>query len=156
MGGVHEDGGGVCGGGAECAPKKLNRLHGLNKENTRQIWRQICTAANGEWEVERASLLVNDSKNDWRVEISQEGRGGSVVYYEGSNAISCYWEFGGGDVVAFIHVGEPAEWRKKCAWAAERKPEIAERIAKEVIRQRAPTCRADIEDEYIYVRDLRR
>ena len=103
----------------------------------------------------RGSLLVDDSKNDWRVEISQEGRGGSVVYYEGSNAISCWWEFGGAGVVAIIYIGDAAEWEKRFAWAAERRLEITERIADEIVRRRAPTCRADIEGEYIYLREGR-
>ena len=99
---------------------------------------------------------MNDSRNHWRVEIPQGARNGYVGYYEGLNAISCYWEFGGGDVVAIVHIGDAAEWRKKFAWAAERKHEITERIAKEVIRQKAPTCVADIQDErYIYIRETR-
>ena len=91
---------------------------------------------------------------DWSVEIVQSGRSGSVNYHEPSGSISFYWEFGGGDVVAIISVGDPAAWNSRYSWAAERRREILERVAREVVLQKAPTCRADIDDgsEYIYIR----
>ena len=83
------------------------------------------------------------------------GRDGHVGYYEGSRAASFYWEFGGGDVVAVLYVGPASGWSRQHPWAAGRQREILERVTQEVIRQRTPTCKADIDETggYIYFRE---
>ncbi|HEV7927094.1 MAG TPA: hypothetical protein VGR14_17190 [Verrucomicrobiae bacterium] len=83
------------------------------------------------------------------------GPSGHVRYYEGASVASFYWEFGGGDIVAIIYIGQPSEWGKQHPWAADRRHEILERMIQEVIRQRAPTCKADIDEKagYVYLRE---
>ena len=81
----------------------------------------------------------------WRIEMPMGGRDGYFGYYEGSRAASFYWEFGSGDVVAIIYIGKASEWSEQYPWAVDRRQEIMERVSQEVIRQRAPTCRADID-----------
>jgi len=83
------------------------------------------------------------------------GRDGYIGYYEGTQAASFYLEFGGGDVVVLIHVGEPSAWTKQFPWAADRREEILKRVVQETLRQRAPTCKADIDPKgsYIYLRE---
>lgn len=100
------------------------------------------------------AVMSTSPSKDWRVEIVQSGRSGSVNYQEPSGSISFYWEFGGGDAVAIISVGNSAAWSSRYPWAAERRREILERVAHEVVRQKAPTSRADIDDAngYIYIR----
>lgn len=97
--------------------------------------------------------MSKSASQDWKVEIPMGGRSGYIGYYEGQMAASFYWEFGGGDVVTIIYIGQPSEWGRHYPWAADRRREILERVAQEVIRQRAPTCRADIDGEngFIYV-----
>ncbi|MGB7566190.1 MAG: hypothetical protein WBM08_15730 [Prochlorococcaceae cyanobacterium] len=82
----------------------------------------------------------------WRVEIRESGRSGSVDYHEGTDSLSFHWEFGGGDTVASIWIGESSEWNARLPWAAGRREAILARIAEEVVRQRAPTCSALIEE----------
>jgi hypothetical protein len=93
--------------------------------------------------------------SDWRVEMPIGGRDGYIGYYEGSHAVSFYWEFGGGAVVPIIHIGQPSAWSQKNPWAADRQREILERVVEEVIRQRAPTCKADVDESggCIYFRE---
>lgn len=69
--------------------------------------------------------------------------------------MSFYWEFGGGDTVAIISVGDPASWRSNYPWRIDQRRTILERVAREVIRQKAPKCRSDIDDAkgYIYIRE---
>ena len=83
------------------------------------------------------------------------GRDGYVGYYEGPHAASFYWEFGGDDVVVILHVGPSSEWSAQYPWAADRRRQILERVSQEVIRQRAPRCKADIDAAggYIYFRE---
>ena len=99
---------------------------------------------------------MNDSaSNDWKVEIPMGSRSGHISYHEGASVASFYWEFGGGDVIAIIYIGQPSEWSKKHPWAANRRHEILDRMIWEVIHQRAPTCKADTDEKagYVYLRE---
>lgn len=80
------------------------------------------------------------------VSITGSGRSGQVVYREAAGELSFYWEFGGGDVVASVQVGTETEWRTKHLWAAERRSEILRFLAAELVRQKAPSCRAEIDE----------
>jgi hypothetical protein len=92
---------------------------------------------------------------DWTVEWEPSGRDGYLFYHEGSHELPFYWEFGGDGVVAIIRIDDRAQLEKRHPWAAERKREIFERVAQEAIRQRAPACLAEIDEQgcCIYVRE---
>ena len=83
------------------------------------------------------------------------GRDGYIGYYEGPHAASFYWEIGGDDVVVILHVDQSSGRNTLHPWAAGRQHEILERVIQEVIRQRAPTCKADIDETggCIYLRE---
>jgi len=93
-------------------------------------------------------------KPAWSVDFSERGRDGYVYYREPAFTITFYWEFGGGDTVAIITPEKEAKWRKDYPWASARRQEILQRVASEVVRQKAPSCRAEIDgkDGCIYVR----
>ncbi|MBL9149909.1 MAG: hypothetical protein JNM94_14560 [Phycisphaerae bacterium] len=81
-----------------------------------------------------------------RVSIEEDGRSGTVRYHEAGHTIDCYWEFGAGDTVVLIDVGMVDEWAKRYPWATGRRAAIIERIASEVLRLRAPSCHAELDD----------
>ena len=83
---------------------------------------------------------------DWSVIIDQQGRSGTVTYREAGGSIPLSWEFGGNDVVAVIYFADESAWRLQYPWAVERRAEILRHVADEVIRQRAPGCRAEIDE----------
>ena len=89
-----------------------------------------------------ASLIDHflSKRFSWNVIIKQEGRAGSVDYCEGSRKIRFDWEFGGGNVVVILRWSSAFDWEVQNPWAAGRKREIMERIAQEVIRQKAHDC----------------
>lgn len=89
---------------------------------------------------------MNAPQRDWTVDIQEDGRCGKVIYREPLGSISFYWEFGGGDTVATIQVGNAATWRQQHAWAADHRAEILRRVAAEIIRQKAPGCNVEIDD----------
>jgi hypothetical protein len=91
--------------------------------------------------------MNNSTPNDWRVEIVANGRDGYITYREDSDSAKFYWEVGGGDVLAIIHAGKPSMWSYKYPWAVDRRHELLERVSKEVIRQKAPTCTATFDDK---------
>jgi hypothetical protein len=85
------------------------------------------------------------SQPDWTVEFESRGRAGNIHYTEGSNVITFYYEFGG-TVVAIIWPPEKQVWDRKFPWAVGRRNEIIERVIQETLRQQAPGCIAE-EDE---------
>lgn len=91
--------------------------------------------------------MTTNPPGTWRVEIRENGRSGSVNYHEAGDKISCYREFRGGDTVASISIGDSSEWDTRHPWAAGRRRQVLERIAAEVVRQKAPTCSALIEEQ---------
>ena len=100
------------------------------------------------------ALMRTTHRRDWSVEVAERGRDGYVYYRDSAGSISFYWEFGGGDVVAIVSGDRVEEWKKNHSWAAARRREIMERVASEVIRQKAPNCRAEIDEHKgcIYLR----
>lgn len=82
----------------------------------------------------------------WTVTIEELGRGGTVRYRETEGVIACDWEFSGGDTIASIRVGTEAEWRASHPWAVARRAQIVDRIGGDVIRQRAPSCRYELDE----------
>jgi len=106
----------------------------------------------------RFAFMSNSATNDWRVEMPMGGRSGLVSYHEGSRVATFDWEFGGGNTVAIIYIGKASEWSQRYPWAADRRQEILERVKQEVIKQRAPTCRADVDEQvdgftYLLIRE---
>ena len=89
---------------------------------------------------------IQPEPGGWSVEIREDGRNGTLLYRESAGGLSCYWEFGGGDVLAIVDVGNEATWSREHPWAAGRRAEILERIANEAIRQKAANCRAGINE----------
>ncbi len=81
------------------------------------------------------------------VTITDTGREGRVQYSEGpQHTIGGYWEFGGGEVVTIVSMGTLEEWQRDHAWAVERRSSILRRVADEVVRQRAPSCTAEVDE----------
>lgn len=81
------------------------------------------------------------------VTIVENGRSGDVHYSEGFHSIRGYWELGGGDVVTIVSMGTREEWQLSQAWAVEQRASVLRFVADEVIRQRAPSCTAEIDEE---------
>ncbi|MBP6012917.1 MAG: hypothetical protein KBA31_11880 [Alphaproteobacteria bacterium] len=75
----------------------------------------------------------------------EEGREGRVAYSDGFRKINGYWAFGGGDVVTIVSMGSLEDWQRSHDWAVGQRASILRFVADEVIRQRAPTCTAEID-----------
>lgn len=82
-----------------------------------------------------------------RVVIVENGRDGTVRYAGTAGTIDGYWEFGGGDVITIVSMGSREEWAQSYAWAVDSRAAILRFVADETIRQRAPTCVADIDED---------
>ncbi len=49
-------------------------------------------------------------ENNPAIEYINEGRGGSVIFKNDKTRFSMWWEFGGGDAVAFVNIPVEDEW----------------------------------------------
>ena len=92
----------------------------------------------------------------WDVHIVTNGPHGSVIYREGPHSASFFWEFGGGEIIAIIHLTPSSEWNKQYPWAAGRRDEVLERMVSDVIRQKCRDCVPSITQQcggaYVYLR----
>jgi hypothetical protein len=73
----------------------------------------------------------------YRVDITQSGNYGDIVYSENGREAKFGWEFGG-SVLAVIDIPPKSVWSNRFPFPATRRREIGERVANEVIRQKAP------------------
>jgi hypothetical protein len=85
--------------------------------------------------------LTPPHSENWQVQISQSGRGGTIEYQEEGCTIRFDWEFGG-SVLAIIF--PPSSWPSSLL---SRRREIIERVGAEAVRQKAPNSRAEIDDD---------
>ncbi len=101
-----------------------------------------------------AVLGLGSRPAEGKVEIEEGGRCGAIRYTESAGHLTFSWEFGGRDIVAIISVGTEEAWLRRSPWTAGRRGEILRHVAREVIRQKAPNNRVEIDDAkgFIYVR----
>ncbi len=78
--------------------------------------------------------------------ISQWFRGGTLSYREGDHEVSFDWECCG-CVALMIWGTKKRSWDLCHPWAAGRQAEIYDFVAKEVIREKAPTSNVKIDLE---------
>ena len=83
------------------------------------------------------------------VEIVTHGRAGVVHYREGGHSHAFDWEFGGKRVIVSIYVPAPDEWDARIPWAAGRRAEVLDAVAREVRRQRCRGCGIEIAERWI-------
>ena len=91
---------------------------------------------------------------DYKVEIDQSGRGGSISYIENGQALIFDWEFATDGAYVFVPAPEQwdAYWQSDNGWAQGRRQEILERVAEEVRRQKAQGSTVTIDDREIHFR----
>lgn len=80
------------------------------------------------------------------MDILESGRSGTITYREPGHSVESYWEFGGGETLAVVSVDSQPSWDQKHPWARGRRAAILHRIASEVLRQKAPSHAARIDD----------
>jgi hypothetical protein len=88
------------------------------------------------------------------VEITGTGPGGSVVYREGEHLHEFGWDLGGDDVVVVtIYVPAPEDWDTQLPWAAGRRSDVLQTVAREVRRQKCRGCLVEIAERWIHLRE---
>jgi len=68
----------------------------------------------------------------WDLRVEHKGRGGAVVYLEGTNRIDFDFELGDAGT---IYCPPSADWDQRFPWAAGRRREVMERVGAEFVRR---------------------
>jgi hypothetical protein len=90
---------------------------------------------------------VSTASLNWSVAIELSGRNGTVIYREGPETLSLYWEMGGA-ALAIVSGPRPQDWDRAVPWASGRREEVMRRVADEVIRQSLRRAEATFGDDY--------
>lgn len=84
------------------------------------------------------------------LEISEEGRGGTITYREGDHRLAFAWEFAVNGVLVFVP--STAQWDANAPWAAGRRAEVLLRVAEGVKWRKAPGATYTIDEQCIDMR----
>lgn len=97
----------------------------------------------------RWTALVTAHDRAPRIEVSQSGRSGHVTYVEGLHRASFYFEFGGGDCIAWLSVPGADDWVRETGLAVDRRDDVLRFVAERVHRDHAGGRRWTIEPDAI-------
>jgi hypothetical protein len=75
---------------------------------------------------------------DGRIRITKRGRAAIIHYVEDAGGYDFDAELGGGDALLVIYAPrDDGEWARRLPWAAGRRAEVLEHVARQVIRREA-------------------
>jgi hypothetical protein len=83
------------------------------------------------------------------IEYGSSGRAGTIFYAEGETRIPFYYEFGGGNCVAYIDIPTIDKWESETKTPVGRRDDIIQFTATMVQARQAPDCRIEICDTAI-------
>jgi hypothetical protein len=69
-----------------------------------------------------------------RLSYSSEGRSGHVHYQSRAASFTLYYEFGGGDCVAWIDIPSPRDWERNTGLPLARRDEVLRWIGERVVQ----------------------
>jgi hypothetical protein len=74
-----------------------------------------------------------------KVRITKQGPAATIHYAEAAGQYAFYAELAGGNVLVVIYApADDGEWARRLPWAAGRRSEVLEHIARNVARQESP------------------
>jgi hypothetical protein len=85
------------------------------------------------------------------VTYENQGRAGNVIFYRDDVKLSFWYEFAGGNTLAFIDVPREENWLAVTGLPLEDRLPILNFIGKRVIRDQATGYRYEIRDDAIYI-----
>lgn len=96
-----------------------------------------------------AAFTNGSGSSKRRVLYAERGRDGYIIYKDAQGEISMYFEFGGGECVAFIQVPSAAEWTKSTKRSVEEREDILHFVAEQAIQDKVPDCDYRLSANYI-------
>lgn len=89
--------------------------------------------------------------NKQQLDYTQDGRGGKVIYTEGSTRLEFDWEFAGGRGVAIIFVPETKYWEAQTGLSLKERSRILEFVGQQAVIDKAPECKYEITDGFVEI-----
>ena len=86
-----------------------------------------------------------------KLEYINQGRGGYVVYKDKHNDIKLFFEYGGGNCVAFIYVPTIDEWTSKTTRPIAERQTVLTFVAEQSIKDQAPNCYYELSNTCIEI-----
>lgn len=83
------------------------------------------------------------------ISFQSKGRGGEVVYHDARKEIRFCMEFGGNDVVFYLHVPKVAEWEAATGFPLDERDDILRFVAEGTQKAQAPSCFYQINENEI-------
>ena len=84
-----------------------------------------------------------------QIQINQDGRSGDITLTLASGSHRFWWEFGGGDCIAFIDVPDARQWQAIPALAPHSRDALLAWLAREVSSRQCAGARIVISDSAI-------
>lgn len=84
-----------------------------------------------------------------KLEYHSEGRAGKIIYSEGTVRLSFYYEFGGGDCVAYIDIPDKTDWEKETGLSLDKREDIIDFIARTALQDQVSNGYYEITEKAI-------
>lgn len=84
-----------------------------------------------------------------KISVRQDGRSGDVLVSLPGGSRTFWWEFGGGNCIAFVAIPDPAQWAGDRLLAALPREAFLRALADEVAAQQCAGARIEISDQAI-------
>ena len=88
----------------------------------------------GEMQIREKAMLNIKRSFSRRVEYGPSGRGGTLYYVDSETRIEFWWEFGGGDCIAYINIPTAEQWEKHTGTPISERDDIVTFVAETVLR----------------------
>lgn len=86
-----------------------------------------------------------------QLDYTQDGRGGKVIYTEGSVKLEFDWEFAGGRGVAIIFVPESKYWEAQTGLSLKERMRVLDFVGRQAVIDKAPECVYEITDGFVEI-----
>ena len=92
--------------------------------------------------LQRSERIPKDSAGAARrISYTSEGRSGYVHYRGEASSFSLYYEFGGGNCIAWIDIPRPDTWEKVTGIPLTRRDEVLNEIGSQVVKDQVSSGR---------------
>jgi hypothetical protein len=83
------------------------------------------------------------------VRIEQDGRGGAIVVTLPAGEMRWWWEFGGGDCLAFVHVPDGEQWESDPRLRAYPRAAFLAELGAHIAARQCPGARIVVGERFI-------
>jgi hypothetical protein len=106
----------------------------VQKDHEYRLYDANGVEMDGEMQIREKAMRNIKRSFSRRVEYGPGGRGGNLYYVDAETRIEFWWEFGGGDCIAFIDIPNAEQWEKRTGTPISERDDIVAFVAETVLR----------------------